>query len=430
MISLGGANLIEISLYKNFSLIILFIFLILIFKLVLNNKYLKKEIKEKNYNIEKLKKDISDKLKKAQDVHQKMLPKKITEPEDFLFSDYYQPAEFIGGDYYNVFPIDHGAMNAFFDQYLIYFFDVSGHGIDSTLLSIFINDSIENYFKLKHNPGEMVSTKELMNYIDIQYQNEEFPDDYLVCLFIGVLDRNDYSFTYSSGGFQYPFFKIDSNKEIKKVDIGGLPISTALGSLKDSRTEEKIKVEKNSTIFLSTDGLLEQNNGQKTYYEKIDGILKKYKFLPAPFLKDLIRKDFYNFTDGNSGKDDITFLILDRPAGEIKEWNLNDEKNNNEQIFAELLNIIKNQNQKNSKAFLKLEDIIIAKKELLLRQKYKIKLLNNQSVLTISFENEGKDIISFKNLASVKNEDFFQKDKIYLSKNEFNNKVHLLVRKK
>ena len=126
----------------------------------------------------------------------------------------------------------------------------------------------------------------------------------------------------------------------------------------------------------------------------------------------------------------------------MKKWNLNDEKNDSEQIFTELLAIIKKENQKNNKAFLKLENIIVANKELLLSQKYKIKLLRNQSILTISFENEekdfewnkilnnNKDIISFKNLASVKNEDLFQKDKIYLSENKFNNRVHLLVRKK
>src|SRR6056297_107851 len=308
--------------YYNILLIFVSVIIFGYYLLKRENEKLKNTIIEKEENIEDLKKDIEGKLKKAQDVHRKMLPDGLNEPQNFFISDYSKPAEYIGGDYYNLFKIDHEAMDPLFNQYLFYFFDVSGHGIDSTLLSIFINDSIENYFKLRHNPGEMVSTKDLMTYIDQKYQNEQFPDDYLLCMFIGVIDLDKSQLEYSARGFQFAFFELDSHNNINDYSIGGLPISTAIGSMKNFNKEEKLELEKNTSLFFSTDGLFESENENIIYHKKIDKLLKKYSFLPAPYLNDIIQKDFYDFMGDKDNRDDITYLIMDYFDGDVEEGNI------------------------------------------------------------------------------------------------------------
>jgi len=398
-------------------------------------------LSEHQNRIEELEADIKKKLKKARNVHQRMLPDKLAEPDGYFISDYYQPAEYIGGDYYNVFKIDHGAMDPFFDQYLVYFFDVSGHGIDSTLLSIFVNDSIENYFKLRHNPGEKISTRELMNYIDQRYQKEDFPDDYLVCLFIAVLDRKKNTLSYSSGGFQYPIYKLDQEESLEEINIGGLPISTALGALKDQREEHSVDFDKNNTLMLSTDGLLEQSNGSELYFEKLQKLLKKYKFLPVPFLKDLICSDFYNFTNNSPGEDDITFLLVQRPEGEILNFNLaGEERAAKESKILEFIN----QNLWSEHKFLEtLKNII---DELLENTKLelKIKAFNNQQLLMLSLENinnyESWDSLlnNYPDLTSITEKDLnmtendraeisFNREEIYFSHNSSNNRIYLML---
>lgn len=350
-----------------------------------------KKIKGAQSEIAALKADLKNKLKKARTIHQRMLPDNLIEPEDYLISDYYQPAEYIGGDYYNIFRVDHGSMDPFFEQYLIYFFDVSGHGIDSTLLSIFVNESIENYFRLRHSPGEKISTAELMAYIDSCYQQEDFPDDYLVCLFMAVLDRKNNILSYSSGGFQYPIYKTAEKKELSEINIGGLPISSALGALKDSRPEKKIKFEENDLLFLSTDGLLEQENKAEAYYQRLQKILKNYKFLPAPFLNDLVQNDFYNFTDNNPGDDDITYLILERPEAEIKNYSLKKESKSSAEIEQSVLKFIRTKLDLNSRRFKSFYQIIseIFK---LLAGTVKIKVVDSKKMLLLSFEkNKGEN---------------------------------------
>lgn len=411
-------------------------------KIELQREEFDQNLRQKENRIEELEANIKLKLEKARNVHQRMLPDKLAEPEDYFVSDYYQPAEYIGGDYYNFFKIDHGAMDPFFDQYLLYFFDVSGHGIDSTLLSIFVNDSIENYFKLRHNPGEKISTRELMNYIDRQYQKEGFPDDYLVCLFIAVLDRKKNTLNYSSGGFQYPIYKLDAEDNLEEINIGGLPISTALGALRDSRQEKTVNFKKNTTLFLSTDGLLEQGRGSQIYYQQLQQLLKRYKFLPAPFLNDLIRSDFYNFTGDNQGEDDITYLLLERPEGEIINFKL--EQENFENKKTEIIEFLNQNLWARHSQLQTLREIILTQLKKT-GPEIKIKALNNQRLLMFCLENnEGgwetliKDFPSLSSIAekelnlSVNNAEelFFASKEIYFSLNSSNSKIYLMLIKK
>ncbi|TDO85264.1 sigma-B regulation protein RsbU (phosphoserine phosphatase) [Halanaerobium saccharolyticum] len=441
----------------NLSLMLLLLFLmtaliiVLAVKIMISKKDFRKlesrgeiknlKLKEQQNKINELEADIKSKLKKARNIHRRMLPDKLAEPDDYFISDYYQPAEYIGGDYYNFFKIDHGALDSFFDQYLLYFFDVSGHGIDSTLLSIFVNDSIENYFKLRHSPGEKISTSKLMNYIDQRYQNEGFPDDYLVCLFIAVLDTKKSTLNYSSGGFQYPIYKLDQEDRIEEINIGGLPISAALGALKDSRREQTVNFEKNNTLILSTDGLLEQSNGDQQYFQQLQGLLKKYKFLPAPFLKDLIRSDFYKFTNDNPGKDDLTFLLMERPAGEIINCILDQENINLE--AAEIKEFLNQNLWSDHLHFQTLKEIItnlLENSELEL----KIKALNNQQLLMFSLEHlndkNGWDSIlnSYPDLISIAEKDLnrsqngeaeilFNDQEIYFSHTASNSRMYLML---
>jgi sigma-B regulation protein RsbU (phosphoserine phosphatase) len=410
-------------------------------KIELQSEEFDQDLKQKESRIEELEANIKLKLEKARNVHQRMLPDKLAEPEDYFVSDYYQPAEYIGGDYYNFFKIDHGAMDPFFDQYLLYFFDVSGHGIDSTLLSIFVNGSIENYFKLRHNPGEKISTRELMNYIDRQYQKEGFPDDYLVCLFIAVLDRKKNTLSYSSGGFQYPIYKLDAEGNMEEINIGGLPISTALGALSDSRQEKTVNFKKNTTLFLSTDGLLEQGRGSQIYYQQLQQLLKRYKFLPAPFLNDLIRSDFYNFTGDNQGEDDITYLLLERPEGEIINFKL--EQENFENKKAEIIEFLNQSLWARHSQLQTLREIILTQLKKT-GPEIKIKALNNQQLLMFCLENnEGgwealiKNFPSLNSIAEKKinlsgnaERIIFNRKEIYFSLNSSNSKIYLMLIKK
>ena len=424
----------------NFLLLVLSI---IQYKLLAKLGSLQTETSEQENKINQLQDDLAEKLGKARNVHRKILPNKIPEPETLSISTFYQPAEYMGGDYYNIFQIDHGTMNSLLNQYLIYYFDVSGHGIDSTLLSIFINNTLENYFKLKHNPGEKVKPEEIMHYIDLQYQNEGFPDDYIVCLFLGLLDMNNYKLSYSSAGMHIPLYLIDKKKGLKKIDIGGLPLSTGLGAI-ESRPKGEFILPENNTLLLSTDGLFEQSKNSEAYHNRAEQILRENKKLPAPFIKEALVSDFHDFTDDKPGDDDVTFMLVERPQGIIKEWQFNRAENRWNEIIADVEDLIFSQDIKNNESptrdLINLFELMSADiKEQLQAEEIKIKLNIHEDYITITLqENTGK--VDLKNildaqknsdakLSKINTSDGFdlKGDKIYFSYNEFYNKLYFLI---
>ena len=431
----------------NFLLLVLSL---IIYKLLVKLENLQAETFELEDKITHLQDDLAEKLSKARNVHRKILPNKIPEPETLTISTFYQPAEFMGGDYYNIFQIDHGSMSSILNQYLIYYFDVSGHGIDSTLLSIFINDTLENYFKLKHNPGEKVDPGEIMNYIDLQYQNEGFPDDYIVCLFLGLLDLNSYKLNYASAGMQFPLYLIDKDKGLEKIEIGGLPLSTGLGAV-DSRPAGNFKLPENHTLLLSTDGLFEQRHNSKMYQSRAEEILQSNKSLPAPFIKDALVSDFHNFSGSKFGDDDVTFMLVERPEGKIKKWQLSKSRENSwDEIWDEIIDNIEdlfvsediNSHEKPDPnppvALIKLLERMSPKlKDHINAGEIDIKLNLLAEYITITLEENTGEVNLQNLLDKQRNSNLSQfragdssnltGDKIYYSYNEFYNKLYLLI---
>lgn len=421
-------------------------------KFKLKSREYEEKLALKDQKIKDLEADIATKLKKARNVHQRMLPEKLIEADDYFISDYYQPAEYIGGDYYNLFKIDHASLDPLFEQYLIYFFDVSGHGIDSTLLSIFVNESIENYFQLKHSAGENISTKDLFNYIDQRYQNENFPDDYLVCLFIGLLDKKKNILKYSSGGFHYPIFKLDrKSSNLEEIEIGGFPISTVLAASFGKRKEKVIDFKKDELLFLSTDGLLEQQQDDQIYYPRLKKLIKLYKFLPAVFLKEIIKNDFYNFINKDLAEDDITYLILERPDAEIENFYFKEKINKDDKNYLKIVNYFNEDLFSGIKANSNYSNLVKIYRDLILEVLRsalvsKLKVLNSQNLLMFSFETtKNKDLAvellnktsklellnkQKKDFLNVEPKKYFDLEKIYFSHNRANNRFNFLIFKK
>ncbi|WP_204701520.1 PP2C family protein-serine/threonine phosphatase [Halanaerobacter jeridensis] len=290
--------------------------------------------------IAKMKQEQQDNFTKARQIHQNSLPDSLPEKADLSVAAFYQPAAELGGDYYNVFKVNHGSMNVFFEQYFIYMFDVSGHGIDSAMLSIFINNTIEDYFKLQHNEGEEVSPKRILEYIDTQYRAEGYPDDYLVCLLVGVLDLNNYEFTYSSSGFQFPFYKLSKDGNLNELDTGGLPISSSVDKSFIELEETTIEFKKNEMMFFTTDGLLEQTVEAGMYNNKLKDELTTLDYFHPAVLVENIRHDFFNVTGSEYGDDDITYLTIARLNSELKEWTIEEKKddlNKKQQVISSYL---------------------------------------------------------------------------------------------
>ncbi|MGF7184655.1 serine phosphatase RsbU (regulator of sigma subunit) [Desulfitispora alkaliphila] len=95
------------------------------------------------------------------------------------------------------------------------------------MLNNFIIETVKGYFALKHQPGQIVSPKKIIDYIVEKYHQENFPGDYFVCIFLAVIDIKTEEITYSSVGFQLPPLFLLKNGKVMELGTGGLPVSSA-----------------------------------------------------------------------------------------------------------------------------------------------------------------------------------------------------------
>ena len=277
----------------------------------------KSENKLKKYydEIKALYAELEQEFEKGIKLHQQFLPKDLPETDSLEIEAYFKPANRLGGDFYNV--IDTGR------EILIYLADVSGHGLDGSMLNIFLRELFNNYLSDPENLSSGINTVDLLNFIIKKYHAEKISIEYMTCLLIGVYNKKENSFSFSNAGLHIPPFYVNKTGKIKKIENGGVPISTAIdleSYLKEGLIEYqevKVELEPEEVLLLTTDGIIEEKNedqsqGLQYGLKRLAGVLSRNHKKPAAELIREINQDFKNHTGAELSRDDITFLVLKR----------------------------------------------------------------------------------------------------------------------
>lgn len=259
------------------------------------------ELEHKNLKINNLYAQLMEEIQKARIVHERLLPSNIDNIKNVSIESYYQPAENIGADFYNV--TSQGNKLVFFIS------DVAGHGLDGAIVSAFVKESIDSYIRLE---PEAIRPKNIVEHLYKQYQAEEYPDDTFISLVLGVLDFESYELNYIGVGFQESILVSFANGENLELKVEGLPITKAVSEEHMTFNVKSIQLQSDTALMIYSDGLTEQENSKgETFREQLFDIFFSNRELPATVIKEEINDNFRRFNDGNSqGDDDISYLIL------------------------------------------------------------------------------------------------------------------------
>ena len=270
---------------------------------------------EKYLEYEKIKRKLHIEIGNAIKIHKSSLPEELPNTEEISFSSLYIPAQELGGDLYDVFKVDNGLLNDYYNQYVCFIADVSGHGLDSAMLAIFVKDTIKSYFSHKHSSGQILSPKEIMHFFVEEYIKESYPIEYLVCIFLVVIDLKTNELIYCNAGFHMPPILIKDKDDIIPLDKGGFPVTTAFEPKLYSYKDNHIMLSQDMTLFLMSDGLGEQRSGNEIYEKRFKNLCSEiYNLKPSQIVNE-IQKDFIDFLKHNSIEDDITLLVAKLTRG-------------------------------------------------------------------------------------------------------------------
>ena len=261
------------------------ILLILVMVVIVSNQLKKSVAKDEK---------IKNELELASRIQQSFLPKQNSiKKENFCLSGIMKSAKEVGGDFYGYKESD--------DKLLFYVGDVSGKGVPASLFMMasvmLIEDAMDNSF----DPSYIV--QRVNNKLcEISSQGM------FATLVVGVIDLKTKELTFSTAG--HPPFLVKGKSTIyTPIPAFYPPIAT----YEDLKYENKtIKLQKESTLVVFTDGVNEAENRKKELYgmENLTKELFNIKEKDADIIKEKLLQDIKLFTKGEEQSDDLTMIII------------------------------------------------------------------------------------------------------------------------
>ncbi|PYG90283.1 sigma-B regulation protein RsbU (phosphoserine phosphatase) [Ruminiclostridium sufflavum DSM 19573] len=265
---------------------------------------------EKYAEYERLQKRLDTEIANAIKIHNRSLPESLPDTGNISFKSLYIPAEEMGGDLFDAFKVDNGLLNDYFEHYVCFIADVSGHGLDSAMLAIFVKDTIRSFFTLKHVPGQLLSPKDIMHFFVEQYLKEGYPEEYLVCLFIAVFDFKTKELSYCNAGLHICPLLVKDKNNVIELKNAGLPVSSAIDVDLLRYEDSSLPLLQDMTMFIMSDGLPEQRSNNVFYEDRMKRLFTEACYMSSSDIIDRVYKDFTDFLGYEKIKDDITLIVV------------------------------------------------------------------------------------------------------------------------
>ena len=249
-------------------------------------------------NATAMKAAIENEMKVAHDIQMSMLPKTFPpypERTDLDIFGSVTPAKGVGGDLFDFYIRD--------EQLFFCIGDVSGKGVPASLFMAVTRSLFRNISQHVSEPSQIVNA--LNN-----AQSEGNDTNMFVTLFVGVLDLKTGNLRYCNAGHDAPL--------LMGNDVALLPCDCNLpiGVMGDfTFGQQEITLERNSTIFLFTDGLNEAENIQHAQFgdERIEEIAKSLvadgQLEPVQVIKHMADA-VHTFVGEAEQSDDLTMLAI------------------------------------------------------------------------------------------------------------------------
>jgi len=243
---------------------------------------------------------LSAELDVAKKLQEMVLPKpaELEAIKGLEIAGYMEPADEVGGDYYDVLSSQHGVKIAIGD--------VTGHGLESGVLMLMVQTAVRTLQKV--NETDPVRFLDILNqtlYDNLQRMNSDKN------MTLAILDYVDGLVKLS--GQHEEMIVVRSDGIIEKFDTIDLGFPIGLDAeIADFIAQTTVQLNSQDIIILYTDGITEAENINQELYglEKICQIVVKNRHLSAPDIRQSVIDDLRQFIGNQKVFDDITLVVL------------------------------------------------------------------------------------------------------------------------
>ena len=226
--------------------------------------------------------------------------------EKLSIASFYTPASECGGDWFGIHKTD--------DKTYILIADATGHGVPAAFLTATISASFNSLMEDENARNQIgFDTGKLLNRINKIICKMQ-TNLYLTAVAL-IIDNDSNKMTYTNASHMDPYLIHKKESNYEKSDL--VPLlegkGPRLGHKEDSQfSSALVQLEKEDTLILLTDGILESINseqkqyGQRKFIKSLCSHLKKHPFE----IRDGVVSDLKNFCGDVPFDDDVTLMVM------------------------------------------------------------------------------------------------------------------------
>jgi sigma-B regulation protein RsbU (phosphoserine phosphatase) len=236
---------------------------------------------------------------KAREIQRNLMPSKFPDTPGYDLYGFYKPFDQIGGDYYDVIPIDQ-------DHVGILIADVSGHGISGAMVMVMIRSVIRTWINSTTSPKELLCKANPLIVRDIL-------QGMFVTVYYAVVDMPQKKIICACAGHNPAILWRSKTKTSAFTQKGGMPMGILAGKAFETTVkEEVIQIEPGDRLILYTDGVVETKNPNYEDFgdDRFLALINKLAFQTSEIFVNQIIHAVLSFQATALQNDDITIVTV------------------------------------------------------------------------------------------------------------------------
>lgn len=231
-------------------------------------------------------------LRVAQLIQLQFLPRQLPKPENWKVAAYYQPARFVGGDFYDFIELEDGQLG-------IVVGDVSGKGVPSALVMAHTHGVVREGARRVDSPGEVLA-----------YANDlllpEMPPHMFVTCAYAILDPKNGRLRFANAGHCLPYLSREGS--VAELRATGMPLGLVPAL---TYKETKTTLVPGHQVLFHSDGITEAHGRKGELFGSLRLMNLVNEAHGADRIIELLQTELRAFTGpGWEQEDDITLVAL------------------------------------------------------------------------------------------------------------------------
>jgi sigma-B regulation protein RsbU (phosphoserine phosphatase) len=246
------------------------------------------------------------------EIQLRLLPRQCPNVPDVSLAARCQPANRVGGDYYDFIPIDHAlsqpnakAGNAA-NRWGLVIGDVMGKGVPAGLIMTMTRGMLRAEVLNEHSPAQILQHLNRVMYTDLENSHR------FVTLFYSEYDPQTRKLTFSNAAHNPPLLWQAATKSVKRLDTLGMLIGLDAHSHYE---DAQVQLESGDTIIYYTDGFTDAANQSGDRFDE-ENLIRDFKWAcghcsgPQAILDYLFTQVHKFIGAANQNKDDMTLVVM------------------------------------------------------------------------------------------------------------------------